>query len=70
MELASITATWKSGETARLYGYPVHRNGETIGIVCGDTKRGWDGYKLSDGRIVEHYRFHTRKDAVEFVEAK
>jgi hypothetical protein len=64
-----ITATYKSGETVRLYGYPVHANGETVGIVTGAAGRGFDGYKLDRcGNIITYYGFRARKDAFRFVE--
>lgn len=62
-DLACITATYPNGETARLYGYPVHKGGEVVGIItksCGV----WSAYVLDSGAVVSYYSFRTRKDAL------
>jgi len=67
-ELACIMVTWKSGDITRLYGYPVHRDGVTIGIVCGDSKHAWEGYKLNNGHVVEYHNYRSRKEALAAIE--
>lgn len=70
-ELGFVTGTYLSGDTARLYGHVIERAGETIGIITGSTKHGWDAYRLDGGKILSFRSYRTRKAAFNlFTEAQ
>lgn len=68
MEKISIKAIHeKTGNAVNLYGFPVFAGEALIGFVCGDSDRGFEGYRLTGEKIVTgYYGFRTRKQAFEY----